>query len=310
MTLESVRQRRAAATRPGVPGSCGRWSSPPARQWIKNLLVFAAGRCRRALPAGGPGPHGRRVRCAFCLASSGMYLLNDVQDRVRDAEHPTKRFRPVAGQLSPRTAVVAGSVLALAAVLTATVAGWPLTAAVGAYLVLCVAYTYRLKDIVLVDVAAVAATFVPGGRRPGGLGLPVQLVPPGGLLRGAVHRGGEALRGVPRARRVPGEPPEDARRLLGAVAALDADELGDGDHHRVLPLGLRGARRAQRAGGAVHPRPSSSPSTATRCGGRRERARRRRSSSSGTGSCRWPASPGSCAPVPGSTWLTTGTFDE
>ena len=112
---------------------------------------------------------------AFCLASSGMYLLNDVQDRVRDAEHPTKRFRPVAaGQLSPRTAVVAGSVLALAAVLTATVAGWPLTAAVGAYLVLCVAYTYRLKDIVLVDVAAVAATFVLRAAA-GGLAVSVYL---------------------------------------------------------------------------------------------------------------------------------------
>jgi decaprenyl-phosphate phosphoribosyltransferase len=47
------------------------------------------------------------------------------------------------------------------AVLTAAVgAGAPLTGAVVAYLVLVTAYTYWLKDIVLVDVVAVAATFV------------------------------------------------------------------------------------------------------------------------------------------------------
>ncbi len=177
MTLDSVRQRAGrgdpAAGGPGVVRSLVVAARP--RQWIKNLLVFAA-----------PGAAGVLFQpaalaltivafVAFCLASSGMYLLNDVQDRVRDAEHPTKRFRPVAaGQLSPRIAVVAGSVLALAAVLTATVAGWPLTAAVGAYLVLCVAYTYRLKDIVLVDVAAVAATFVLRAAA-GGLAVSVYL---------------------------------------------------------------------------------------------------------------------------------------
>lgn len=145
------------------------------RQWIKNLLVFAAPGAAGVLFQ--PAALGRTVLAfvAFCLASSGMYFINDVKDRLRDAEHPAKRLRPVAaGQLSPRTASVAGVVLAVASVLTAAGAGAPLTGAVGTYLVLCIAYTYWLKDIVLVDVAAVAATFVLRAAA-GGLAVSVYL---------------------------------------------------------------------------------------------------------------------------------------
>jgi len=131
------------------------------RQWIKNLLVFAAPAAAGVLAQ--PAALGRTAVAfvSFCMASSAMYFLNDVKDRVRDAEHPTKRLRPVAaGELYRRSAWAAGCVLAVASVLTASTAGGALTAAVGAYLLLCLAYTYRLKDIVLVDVVAVAGTFV------------------------------------------------------------------------------------------------------------------------------------------------------
>jgi decaprenyl-phosphate phosphoribosyltransferase len=145
------------------------------RQWIKNLLVFAAPAAAGVLFQ--PAALGRAVIAfvAFCLASSGMYFLNDVKDRVGDAEHPTKRFRPVAaGQLSRRTAWAAGCALAVASVVVASAAGAPLTAAVVAYLGLAVAYTYWLKDIVLVDVVAVAATFVLRAAA-GGLAVSVYL---------------------------------------------------------------------------------------------------------------------------------------
>jgi len=174
VTVESVRERREPALRgPGVARSLLVAARP--RQWIKNLLVFAAPGAAGVLFE--PTALARTVVAfvAFCLASSAMYLLNDVRDRVCDAEHPVKRFRPVAaGQLSPRAAVVGGSVLAVVSVSAAALASWPLTAAVGAYLALCLAYTYWLKDIVLVDVAAVAATFVLRAAA-GGLAVSVYL---------------------------------------------------------------------------------------------------------------------------------------
>lgn len=132
------------------------------RQWIKNFLVFAAPGTAGVLLQPASLARALVAFVAFCLASSGMYFFNDVRDRTRDGEHPTKRFRPVAaGELSRRDAWLAGAALTIAAVgIAAAGAGLPLTGAVLAYLALAVAYTYRLRDIVLVDVAAVAGTFV------------------------------------------------------------------------------------------------------------------------------------------------------
>src|SRR5437879_12944891 len=87
------------------------------RQWSKNVFVFAgivfAGRLfdvRAEL----------RVLAAFavfCVASSSVYLANDVADRASDAHHPLKRLRAVAsGRLSPPPAGAASALLgALAA---------------------------------------------------------------------------------------------------------------------------------------------------------------------------------------------------
>jgi decaprenyl-phosphate phosphoribosyltransferase len=132
------------------------------RQWIKNVLVFAAPATAGVLLQPAALAKAMIAFVAFSLASSAMYFLNDVKDRVRDAAHPTKRLRPMAaGDLSRRDAWMAAVVLMATAVVTAAAgAGVPLAAAVVAYLVLVTAYTYWLKDVVLVDVVAVAATFV------------------------------------------------------------------------------------------------------------------------------------------------------
>jgi decaprenyl-phosphate phosphoribosyltransferase len=137
-------------------------STARPRQWIKNALVFGAPATAGVLLQPTALAQACAAFVAFCLASSGMYFLNDVRDRARDIEHPAKRLRPVAaGDLSHRHAWLAGTVLTVAALVVAAVgAGLPLAAAAIAYIVLAIAYTYRLKDIVLVDVAAVAGTFV------------------------------------------------------------------------------------------------------------------------------------------------------
>jgi len=108
---------------------------------------------------------------AFCLASSCVYLLNDIADREEDARHPVKRMRPIAsGRLSVRTARVASLACAVAALAIA----WtlphapkvtPLAIPSGlvvlvAYLGLNVAYTAWLKQIVIADVTCVALGFL------------------------------------------------------------------------------------------------------------------------------------------------------
>jgi decaprenyl-phosphate phosphoribosyltransferase len=146
------------------------------RQWIKNVLVFAAPATAGVLLQPAALARTMIAFVAFCMASSAMYFLNDVKDRVRDAAHPTKRMRPMAaGDLSRRDAWIAAVVLMVTAVVTAAAgAGVPLATAVVAYLVLVTAYTYWLKDVVLVDVVAVAATFVVRAAA-GGLAVGVYL---------------------------------------------------------------------------------------------------------------------------------------
>ena len=129
------------------------------RQWTKNLVVFAG------LAFSGRASVGADVQCAvlafvaFCLASSGVYLFNDLVDRERDRIHPAKRDRPLAsGALQPATAVAAGLLLVALGVALAWNAGGAAEAVV-AYLVLQALYSGWLKHVVVLDVFAIAAGF-------------------------------------------------------------------------------------------------------------------------------------------------------
>ncbi|GAA1466522.1 decaprenyl-phosphate phosphoribosyltransferase [Nocardiopsis exhalans] len=132
------------------------------RQWLKNLLVFAA-----PATAGVLGDPRTLLLCAaafalFCVAASGTYLLNDVRDVHRDREHPRKRRRPVAsGDLPIPFAVVTGVLFVVAAPLASLALGnWRLTLLFTGYVLLTLAYTHYLKDIVICDLVAVAACHV------------------------------------------------------------------------------------------------------------------------------------------------------
>lgn len=130
-------------------------------QWIKNGFVFIALIFDRKLldPAyflatlGGFG--------LLCAASSAVYLVNDLVDIEADRAHPTKRNRPLpSGQLSKGLAVTAAIVL-IAAVLPLGYLLEPRFAAILlGYFVLQMAYSFWLKQVVLIDVMAIATGFV------------------------------------------------------------------------------------------------------------------------------------------------------
>jgi len=130
-------------------------------QWLKNGIVFAG------LVFGGKLLEPTAVASAtltaltFCLLSSGFYLLNDVRDRDADRLHPVKRLRPVpAGELAPRTAVFAGTILIVSAIAGSAFLGRDLALVFLAYASLMAAYNLGLKEVVIVDVFAIAAGFV------------------------------------------------------------------------------------------------------------------------------------------------------
>ncbi|HKH29688.1 MAG TPA: decaprenyl-phosphate phosphoribosyltransferase [Gaiellaceae bacterium] len=131
------------------------------RQWSKNLLLFAGILFAAELGDATRWAAAVTVFAAYCLASSAAYLANDVRDAESDRLHPLKRERPVArGELSPRAAAVLA--VALAAVgLALSFALGPVTGLLLAlFLALQAAYTVSLRNVVLLDVMAIAALFV------------------------------------------------------------------------------------------------------------------------------------------------------
>ena len=147
--------------------------------WVKNLLILLV------MPFSGKAAQpwawamASLAFAAFCLFSSAIYLFNDIADRQRDQAHPVKRLRPIAsGRLGVSTAAAAGAVLlALGAVLVTIVIalqkggvlpyelarpmwGYSLAAWAGAYVLMTLAYSFKLKEAPIVDVLIVAAGFV------------------------------------------------------------------------------------------------------------------------------------------------------
>ncbi len=131
------------------------------KQWSKNLLVFAAGMF--AGKAGDPSATGKVLLAfvAMCLASSAVYVVNDVLDADRDRNHPKKRERPVAsGAISVPVALAIAAVFLVGALGASALLTPTCLLLVVSYLALQVAYNVRLKAVPVLDVYAIATGFV------------------------------------------------------------------------------------------------------------------------------------------------------
>lgn len=131
------------------------------RQWTKNGGVYAPLLFARAVFVEGAALRATLAVGAFCLISSGVYVVNDWVDRERDRLHPEKRHRPIAAGLIPG-AVAAALVAACwaAGFGLALAARRELAALALGYVLLQLLYTFLLKHLVIVDVVVIAAGFV------------------------------------------------------------------------------------------------------------------------------------------------------
>jgi 4-hydroxybenzoate polyprenyltransferase len=131
------------------------------KQWTKNAVVLAPLVFADELFTPKLAIIAFLATLCFCMTSSAMYLVNDLQDVESDRRHPLKRLRPIpSGLVSPQVAWVAVGVL-LALTIPAAFAIRPAFAGIIAvYLVLMTMYTFQLKHMVIVDVFAISAGFV------------------------------------------------------------------------------------------------------------------------------------------------------
>jgi decaprenyl-phosphate phosphoribosyltransferase len=132
------------------------------RQWAKNVLVFAAPAAAEVLDERAAFVKTVIAFVAFCLASSAVYLANDLADLESDRNHPIKQSRPIASGALPvplaRTAVI---VLVPASLVVALLTGeWRFAVVVAMYLVVSFAYSVRLKHVAILDLVLVASGFL------------------------------------------------------------------------------------------------------------------------------------------------------
>jgi len=166
--VRAVTTQREAQHEPSGQGSATpvRWSAllriARPRQWVKNVLVFAAPGAAGVLTHRHPALLSLGAFGVFCLAASGTYFLNDTFDVAADRHHPVKRLRPVAaGEVPVPLAVVTGAVLLAAAVACAwLLAGGRLALVVAIYAGVSTAYSARLKHEPVIDLACVSSGFV------------------------------------------------------------------------------------------------------------------------------------------------------
>lgn len=129
-------------------------------QWLKNLLTFVPlltafsffdlGKLSAALLA----------FVTFSLAASATYLVNDLWDLDNDRVHPRKRSRPFAsGRLGIPQGLGAALLLLASSLAIASSISVHFLAMLLAYLVATSAYSWRLKQYVLIDVLTLSLLY-------------------------------------------------------------------------------------------------------------------------------------------------------
>lgn len=153
-------------------------------QWAKGVFVLVGPMYALADPAKHAHIPWLNVACAFLafgLASSGCYVINDIRDREADRLHPRKSKRPIAnGSVSPSAAIGFAFILFLLAGAAALAPTFPFinpTAGPGgseaalrsclwtfllvaAYIFNTIAYSIRIKHLVILDVLSLSLGFV------------------------------------------------------------------------------------------------------------------------------------------------------
>jgi len=131
------------------------------RQWLKNLSLAAA------LLFSGKFFHAPSFTLVmgaviiFSILSSSVYFINDIVDLSRDRIHPFKKLRPIAsGKLSIPLALFFAVLGVFISLYLAFGVSFFFFLACLAYLFLQIIYSLYLKNLIVLDVFSIAASFI------------------------------------------------------------------------------------------------------------------------------------------------------
>ena len=98
---------------------------------------------------------------AFSFSASAIYILNDYKDIKEDRRHPKKKLRPLAsGLISTKVAMSLMIILLIIGFSIMAIVSLQALTILGMYVILNIAYSFKLKRIALLDVTIIAIGFV------------------------------------------------------------------------------------------------------------------------------------------------------
>lgn len=130
-------------------------------QWIKNIfifvpLVFSKNLFNSELFLTVIGGF-----LEFCIASSLVYVLNDIIDIESDRNHPVKKERPLAsGKISQKSAAYSVIILTLIIIVFLPFFNFLFDVFLVSFIILNIFYSFVLKNIVIIDIFSIAAGFM------------------------------------------------------------------------------------------------------------------------------------------------------
>ena len=129
-------------------------------QWVKNLFVFVPLLFSLHLFDKDYFLTTLFAFVIFCLASSLIYVINDIIDIEADKSHPTKKKRPLpAGEISKKSAIIVVAILAVLQAILLPNFNVEFIYFVTGFIALNIFYSFWFKHIVILDVFSIAAGF-------------------------------------------------------------------------------------------------------------------------------------------------------
>jgi 4-hydroxybenzoate polyprenyltransferase len=161
MSTTSTESQAQIAASPLSANLRGLLKTMRPRQWVKSVIVYAALVFDGKLLDLNLFLLTTVVFFAFCLLSSSVYIMNDLVDIEKDRQHPRKQTRPLpSGRLDRRFAAVAALLLGMVSLSAAFLVNPWVGVVLLAYLAQNVAYSFWLKNLVIIDVMVLSLGFL------------------------------------------------------------------------------------------------------------------------------------------------------
>ncbi len=131
------------------------------KHWVKESFVFAPLMFSLKFTSVASIGDTLLACIAFMLASSSVYVLNDIVDVECDRLHPGKRNRPLAsGAITRKAAIVIGGVSLIGGIGAALFVNWISAVIICAYVIVNIGYSLFLKRQPFIEVMMIASGFL------------------------------------------------------------------------------------------------------------------------------------------------------